>query len=75
LQNGIDKYTWRAYNNDNKTCQGDLDMEKEEILEKSRNENKGSDELELSVLAVLRKAGSADRNAGVLSCSSFAGDP
>jgi hypothetical protein len=54
-----------AYNNDNKTCQGDLDMEKEEILEKSRNENKGSDELELSVLA---SSGKLAAQIGMLVC-------
>jgi len=65
LQNDVDKYTWQTYNDDNKTCQGDLDMKKEEILEKSRNENKGSDELELSVLA---SSGKLAAQIGMLVC-------
>jgi hypothetical protein len=65
LQNGLDKYTWQAYHNDNKTCQGDVNMEKEEILEKSRNENKGSDERELSVLA---SSGKTAAQVGMLAC-------
>jgi hypothetical protein len=40
-------------------------MKKEEILEKSRNENKGSDELELSVLA---SSGKLAAQIGMLVC-------
>ena len=40
-------------------------MNKEEILEKSRNENKGSDELELSVLAA---SGKLAAQIGMLAC-------
>ena len=62
----IDKQTWQWYTNDNKTCQGDIIMNKEEILEKSRKENKDSDEMEIFALTY---AGKIASKVGMLFCS------
>lgn len=39
----LDKFTCQHYNYDNKTWQGETDMDKDEILQKSRSENKNRD--------------------------------
>lgn len=65
LDKSIDKNTWHYYNNTNKTWQGGFTMNKDDILEKSRRENKGPDEMEQYVMAA---AGKIAAKVGMLVC-------
>lgn len=65
VQKCVDKKTWQRYNNDKKTWYGGVIVNKEEILNASRNENKNKD---LAELAVVYQAGIHSARVGALMC-------
>ena len=65
VQKYVDKKTCQRYNNDKKTWYGGVIVNKEEILNDSRNENKNKD---LAELAVVYQAGIHAARVGALMC-------
>lgn len=65
MQKCVDKKTCQRYNNDKKTWYGGVIVNKEEILNASRNENKNKD---LAELAVVYQAGIHSARVGALVC-------